>query len=167
MIPSQDASSRGCEKRAKSPISAISPSAVSVADPAEPGEDLHLAGPPLAAGDLGQARVERGELALDPVQMNQQLLERLVSERIIETLAGDPRTVQLRPGGLALAVDPPVPQQLLEHPVASRRPRAAHIVAAAQQVPQPLELGGRRRARTATARLGTATRASSRHADRS
>ena len=33
MIPSHAASSRGCEKRAKSPISAISPSAVIVAIP--------------------------------------------------------------------------------------------------------------------------------------
>jgi hypothetical protein len=33
VIPSHDASSRGCENRAKSPISAISPSALSVLIP--------------------------------------------------------------------------------------------------------------------------------------
>ena len=69
VIPSHDASSRGCENRAKSPISAISPSAVNVEIPRNRVRIFHLPGPPLAAGDLAQPRVERGELALDPVQV--------------------------------------------------------------------------------------------------
>ena len=143
MIPSHDASSRGCENRAKSPISAINPSAVSVLIPGT-GQDLDLARPPFAAADLPQARVERGELALDPVQMDQQLLQRLLRERIIQALARQPRAMQLRPGRLALAEDPTVTQQLLEHPVASRHPRAPHIITSAQQVPEPLKLRRRR-----------------------
>ena len=86
MIPSHAASSRGCENRAKSPISAINPSAVIVAIPRNARQDLHVARPPLAAGDLRQPGVERVELTFDPVDMDQQLLQRLLRERIIEAL---------------------------------------------------------------------------------
>ena len=55
-------------------------------DPSEPGQDLHLSAPPLAAGDLGQPRIEGVELTLDPVDVDQQLLKCLLSERIIEPL---------------------------------------------------------------------------------
>ena len=95
-------------------------------------EDLHLGAPPLAAGDLLQASVECVELTLDPVQVGQQLLERFVRERVIQTLARDPRAVQLGPRRLSLAEDPAVAQELLEHPVTGRDPRAAHIIPAAQ-----------------------------------
>ena len=126
-------------------------------DPAEPGQDPHLAGPPLAAGDLSQPRVERVELALDPVDMDQQLLERFLGERIIEALAREPRAMQLRPRRLALAEDPPVTQQLLEHPVTRRQPRAAQIVPRPQQIAQPLELRRSAGARTATCPRDTAS----------
>ena len=56
-------------------------------DPTKPRQYLHLTGPPLAAGDLSQPGVERVELTLDPVHVDQQLLQRLLRERIIEALA--------------------------------------------------------------------------------
>jgi hypothetical protein len=49
--------------------------------------------------------VQRVELTLDAVEVDQHLLKR---ERIIQTLASDPRTVDLHPGLLALAEDQPV-----------------------------------------------------------
>ena len=112
-------------------------------DPTEPGQDLHLAAPALAAGDLAKPSVERVELTLDPVDVDQQLLERFPREGIVEALAREPATVQLRPRRLALPEDPAVAQQLLEHPVTRRQPRAAQIITRAQQIAQPLELRGR------------------------
>jgi membrane protein len=78
------------------------------------------------------------------VNVDQQLLQRLLGERIVETLARQPGAMELGPRGLALAKDPAVAHQLLEHPVTRRHPRATHVIAAAQQIPQPLELQGRR-----------------------
>jgi hypothetical protein len=72
-------------------------------DPAERSEPLDLPRPALIAGDLLQARVQRGELTVDPVQMDQHLFKRRVRERIGEPLLGDPRAVRERPGLLALA----------------------------------------------------------------
>jgi hypothetical protein len=113
-------------------------------DSAEARQDLHLPAPPLAARDLGQARVEQIELTLDTVGMDQQLLQRLLRERIIQALAREPRSVHLGPRGLPLAVDPPVPEQLLEHPVTRREPRAAEIITCPEQITEPLELRRRR-----------------------
>ena len=113
-------------------------------DPAEPRQDLHLGAPPLAAGDLGQARVEQVELTLDPVDVDQQLLERFLRERVIELLAREPRAMQLRPRRLPLAEDPPVPQQLLQHPIPGREPDAAEIVPRPEQITESLELRRRR-----------------------
>jgi hypothetical protein len=76
--------------------------------------------------------------------VDQQLLERELRERVIQALGVDPAAMLEREGGLAVTEDPPVPEQLLEHPVASRGPRAAQIVAAPEQVPEPLGLGRRR-----------------------
>jgi hypothetical protein len=70
------------------------------ADATEPRQNLHLARPPLAGGDLGEAGIKRRQLPFDPVEVDQQLLERLLSERIIEALPCEPGTVQLRPGPL-------------------------------------------------------------------
>ena len=76
--------------------------------------------------------------------MDQQLFERLLSERIIEALARQPRPVQFRPRRLPLAEDPSVAQQLLEHPVPRREPHATQIITRPEQIAQSLELGCRR-----------------------
>jgi hypothetical protein len=102
------------------------------ADAAEPRQDLHLARPPFAASDLLQA--------LDPVQVDQQLLPRFLHEWIVKALPGEPRAMQLRPRRLALAEDPAVAQQLLEHPITGRQPRAAQIITRTQQISEALEL---------------------------
>ena len=107
------------------------------------GHDRRLPAPSFAARELAQTRVERGELAPDPVDLDQQLLERLLCELIVEALAREPGAVKLGPRRLRLAEDPPVPQQPLEHPVTRRRPRAAQIITRAEQIAEPLELGGR------------------------
>ena len=91
MIPSQDASSRGWAKRAKSPISAISPSAVSVAIPRNPVSALDLADPRSRAGDLLELAVERVELASRAVEVEQHLLKRDAARAGLEPLARDPR----------------------------------------------------------------------------
>src|SRR3954471_22031113 len=67
--------------------------------------------------------------------MDQHLLQRELRERVIEALRVDPPAMPLRPARLAVAIDPAVTQQLLEHPVPGGRARAADVVAAAQYVP--------------------------------
>ena len=114
------------------------------ADPAEAGEGRDLAGPPLAGSDLPELGVERVELAFDAIEVDEQLLERTLSQRVIQALTREPRAMQLRPRRLAAAEDSAVAQQRLEHTVARRGPRAADVVAAAQQVSQSLKLLGRR-----------------------
>ena len=109
-------------------------------DSAEAGQDLHLGAPPLAAGDLGQARVKRVQLPFDPGDVDQQLLKRFLGERIVKALAREPRAVQLRPRCLPLAEDPSVAQQLLQHPVAGRQPHAAQIITRPEQITEPLKL---------------------------
>ena len=106
--------------------------------------DLHLSDPPLAARDLLQPGVERVELTLDPVNMDQQLLERFLSERIIELLACDPAAVQQGLGDLALAEDPPVPQELLHHRLraASRAPRRSSRALSRSRSPSSSAVGG-------------------------
>ena len=113
-------------------------------DPAEPGQDLYLARPPFAAGGLSQTRVERRELALDPVQVDQQLLQRLLCERVIQALAREPPAMELRPRGLALAEDPPATQQLLEHPVtaAIRAQRTSSRASSKSRSPSSSGVGG-------------------------
>ena len=138
-IPSHEHSSRGWLKRAKSPISAISPSAVRVEIPRKhKHRDLSL--PALALRDPLQLGVEHSELPVQPVEMDQHLLQRPVRELVAEALAGDPRAMHLRPLRLALTVDTTVAQQLLGDTVTRRRPGAAQIVAAAHQVPEAFGL---------------------------
>jgi len=140
VIPRHDISSGGEEKRAKSPISEISPSAVRVGDSAEAPQHLHRLGPPALPRQALERCVQQRHLAVQPVEVNQCLLERRLGERIIEMLAIDPLAVPLGREALALPVDAAVAKQLLGHPVAGHHPRAAKILAAAQQVPQPLGL---------------------------
>ena len=61
----------------------------------------------------------------------------------VETLAREPGAVQLPPRGLASRKIRPLAQQLLEHPITGRHPRAAQIITRPQEVSEPLELGGR------------------------
>ena len=75
-----------------------------------------------------------------PSRSDHHLLERELRERVIQTLASDPRTVNLRPGLLALAEDPPMPEKLFQDAVAGRGPCTAQIVTAAQEIAQPLGL---------------------------
>ncbi len=113
-------------------------------DPAEAREDTDLAGPLLAMSDPLELAIQRVELALDAVEMDRHLLKRELRERVVQTLASDPRTVDLRPGLLALAEYPPMPEQLLKDAMAGRGPRATQIVTTAQQIAQPLGLRCRR-----------------------
>ena len=155
-------------KRAKSPISAISPSAVSVrsresAQQAAPGRSTRS--PAAICSRLG---VERGQLALEPVQMDQHAAQAPLRERVVKALAGQPSArcscvQRLLPSRKIAAVA----QQLLEHAVARRCPRAPQVIAAAQQVPQPLRLGASAGARSAAGRRARARRASWRRGDRS
>src|ERR1700712_301760 len=114
------------------------------ADPAEAGEGRDLAGPPLAGSDLPELGVERVELAFDAIEVDEQLLERTLSQGVIQALTREPRAMQLRPRRLAAAEDSAVAQQRLEHTVARRGPRGADVVAAGPQGPQSLKLLGRR-----------------------
>ncbi len=144
VIPSQDASSRGLLKRAKSPISAISPSAVRVERPRKRVRTANLHAPALGGRDLLELGVERVELAFDAVEVDQHLLQGQLREPIVQSLHVDPAAMLLRPRRLALAEDAAVAQQLLEHAVTRRGPRAANVVAAPEQVTQSLKLGRRR-----------------------
>jgi len=102
------------------------------------------AGAVFLLGDVFEVRVESGELAVEAVEVGQHLGERFVGERIIEPLATDPRAMHERPRFLAVAVDPAVTQQLLSDPMTGRGPRATDVIAAAQQISEPLGLRGRR-----------------------
>jgi hypothetical protein len=88
--------------------------------------------------------VECGELGVDGVEVAEHVGERTLGERIVERLTPDPGLVSLGPGLLALAVDAAVAQQLLGQLVAGGGPRPAQVIAAADQIPQPLLLGGGR-----------------------
>jgi hypothetical protein len=48
---------------------------------------------PAALGDQLQVAVQGVELTVEPVEMREHLAQRLVRERVIETLTGDPRSV--------------------------------------------------------------------------
>src|SRR6185437_8043833 len=97
----------------------------------------------LALSDLLKLGVQRGELAVEAVEVGQHLRERFVREPIIEPLALYPPAVCQRPRLLAVAVDPAVTQQLLGDPVTGCGPGAADVITAAQQVSEPLGLRGR------------------------
>ena len=97
-------------------------------------------GPPLAARDPLQVAVKGVELAVEPVEVDQHLAQRLVSQRVGELLARDPHPVHLGPLRLAVAVDVAMAQQLLADAVASIGARAAQILAAAHQIPEALRL---------------------------
>jgi hypothetical protein len=109
-------------------------------DPAKPGEGLDLPGPAPGLRELLELRVERVDLTLDAVKVDQHLLQRELRERVIQALRVDPAAMRQRPRRLALTKHAAVAQQLLEH----AGPRAAQIIAAAQQVAQALGLGSRR-----------------------
>ncbi len=79
-------------------------------DPAKRPQPLDLPGPPLAPGDLLKLGIEGGELAVEAVEVDEHLDQRLMRERIVELLAADPRAVLQGPGLLAVAVDPAVAQ---------------------------------------------------------
>jgi hypothetical protein len=81
-------------------------------------------------------RVERGDLAVDAVEVNEHLLKREVCEWILQALAGGPRAVLECPRLLAVPKDAPVSEQLLGDAVTRRGPHAAQVIAAAQQVAQ-------------------------------
>src|SRR5436305_1220137 len=114
-------------------------------DPSEPCQGLDLPGPALTGRELLELRVERSDLTLDAVEVDEHLLQRDVRKRVVEALRVDPAAMRQRPRGLAVAKHAAVPEQLLEHAVTCRGPRAAQIVAASEKVAQPLGLGGRRR----------------------
>src|SRR5579863_8747767 len=82
-------------------------------DPAKPRQDLDRGCPALAARDLLEVAVQLVELAIQPVEVDQHLLERCLGELVVESLTSDPRPVHLRPLALAVSVDPAMPQQLL------------------------------------------------------
>src|SRR4051794_12001460 len=140
VLPSQDARSRGWLKRAKSPISAITPSASAWRCRGRRA-GARPAGAARVACDFEQPGVERGELAIDAVEVDQQLLERELGERLVELLARDPRAMPERPRFVALVVDPAVAKQRLGDAVARRGARAAQVIAAAQHVAQPFGVG--------------------------
>src|SRR5205085_10039559 len=93
--------------------------------------------------DALQVVLERIELAIQTVEVDEHLRQGGVSERVIQTLARNPRTMGLGPGLLAITIDPPVAQKLLGDAVACRGPGAAQVIAAAHQIAQPLGLRGR------------------------
>ena len=141
MIPSQAASSRRWPKQAESPISAISPSAVRVAIPRNARSFSTCQPHPLILGDLLELGVERSELAVQAVEVDQHLHQRLVREQVSKPLAADARAWCLAVQDFfALTEHVPVAQQLLADPVTGRGPGAADVIAAAQQIPQSLGL---------------------------
>jgi hypothetical protein len=71
--------------------------------------------------------IERVDLAVETVQVHEHLLERQLRQRVLEALAGNPLAIAQRPVLLAVPVDPPVTQQLLEHPLPRGCARAAQI----------------------------------------
>ena len=132
--------------------------------PSKARQDLDHGLPALAAGDLLKVAVEGVELTVEPVEVDQHLRERGLGERVIEPLTGDPRPVHLRPLAATVPVDAPVAQELLAHPVTRAGARAAQVLAAAHEIPEPLGLRRRRLLRRRAARRGRAARASSRRA---
>jgi hypothetical protein len=114
------------------------------ADAPERAQPTHRVRPGLARRHLLELVVECGELGVDGVEVAEHVGERTLGERIVERLTPDPGLVSLGPGLLALAVDAAVAQQLLGQLVAGGGPRPAQVIAAADQIPQPLLLGGGR-----------------------
>jgi hypothetical protein len=112
-------------------------------DPAKRPQVGDLPRLPVVARDVFEMGVKGGELTVEAVEVDEHLGQRFVRKRIVELLAADPRAVLQGPGLLAVAVDPAVAQQLLSNPVTGRGPRAADVIATAQQVSEPLSLGGR------------------------
>jgi hypothetical protein len=96
----------------------------------------------LGGRDLLQLCVEHVELTFDAVEVDQHLLQCEPSEWVLQALSVDPTAVLERERCLALAEDPAVTQQRLEHAVARSSPGAAQIIATAQQVTQPFRLDG-------------------------
>ena len=70
--------------------------------PRQAREDLDLLAPALRLRNLLKPRVERVELTLDAIEVDQQLLKRELSERVIQALCVDPAAVLEREAGLAV-----------------------------------------------------------------
>ncbi len=80
----------GRPKRRKSPISASSPSAVSVEMPRKQHSQRDRVAPGMAARDLLELAVDRRELRVERVEVAEHVLERGLGERVVEALAPDP-----------------------------------------------------------------------------
>jgi len=97
--------------------------------------------PRFTLGDLRQLVVDGRELGVEAVQVRAHLLQRELGEWVVETLAIEPFTVLAGAGLLALAVDVAVAQERLDDSVTGGGPRAAQVIATADEVAQALLLG--------------------------
>src|SRR5690349_602019 len=122
VIPSHDINSRALANRAKSPISAINPSAVSVAIPRNRTSTCTWSAHRPSLASRSSDASSNASCRSSPVEVDQHLLKRRMRERIIQALTIDPLAVLLSPRVLALPPHPAIAQQLLEHPVTRRDP---------------------------------------------